>query len=180
MAECPQSHFSSHHSHHWPQSLSVTLSPKLKLSHLSHGLVLSHSGSLVSGLAHSLSRTQGRRCALYRRLAFKLVVVLCVVSRRRQKQTESTSDPSAGGRCHLLASARLVSFLHSQLVPGQAHSFTSNARLLPFHSNSKNQTNREERTGLSWCFASFVRLCARFCPAHASEYASALFFSDLV
>ncbi|XLR56577.1 hypothetical protein S83_007249 [Arachis hypogaea] len=124
MAECPQSHFSSHHSHHWPQSLSVTLSPKLKLSHLSHGLVLSHSGSLVSGLAHSLSRTQGRRCALYRRLAFKLVVVLCVVSRRRQKQTESTSDPSAGGRCHLLASARLVSFLHSQLVPGQASAFS--------------------------------------------------------
>ncbi|QHN99899.1 uncharacterized protein DS421_13g401840 [Arachis hypogaea] len=154
-------------------------------------------------LTHPLSRTQARRCALYRRLALKLVVALCVVSRRLQKQTESASDPLAGGSCGLLASARLVSFLQSvgpwagfrvcttfpsslcplwlcHLLLPQAHSFTSHARLLPVHSNSKNQTDREERTGLSWCFASFVRLCARCCPAHASEYASALLFSDLV
>ncbi|XLR14075.1 hypothetical protein S83_042013, partial [Arachis hypogaea] len=64
-------------------------------------------------LTHPLSRTQARRCALYRRLALKLVVALCVVSRRLQKQTESASDPLAGGSCGLLASARLVSFLQS-------------------------------------------------------------------
>ncbi|RYR41428.1 hypothetical protein Ahy_A08g037815 [Arachis hypogaea] len=76
-----------------PQSLS-----RHSLTSLTAGVVALKLSSPVS-LTHLLSRTRARR------LALKLVVPLCVVSRRRQKQTEPASGPSAGGRCRLLASA---------------------------------------------------------------------------
>ncbi|RYR49282.1 hypothetical protein Ahy_A07g035693 [Arachis hypogaea] len=89
----PQRLSSLESTHHWP---SVSFS---SLSHISHCWCC-RTQALLSpvSLTHLLSRT------LARRLALKLVVPLCVVSRRRQKQTERASGPSAGGRCRRLAS----------------------------------------------------------------------------